>query len=198
MKWWSTVVPIRKLESLVPRWLVWSGKLRGYTDFSEPPVHAQAFSTSSRRLDSSPATPSSPEPISIDQFHRLADHYIDNLVSKLEELQEERRDVDCEYSAGVLNLDFPPAGTYVFNKQPPNKQIWLSSPISGPKRFDYVLMSTAVPETPDESTGGDGAARNGVGIEDEDKRGQWVYLRDGTTLTGLLKEELGVDMDEEG
>lgn len=32
----------------------------------------------------------------------------------------------------------PPNGTYVVNKQPPNKQIWLSSPLSGPKRYDYV------------------------------------------------------------
>ena len=26
---------------------------------------------------------------------------------------------------------------YVLNKQTPNKQIWLSSPISGPSRFEY-------------------------------------------------------------
>ncbi|KAI4245388.1 MAG: hypothetical protein L6R42_010187 [Xanthoria sp. 1 TBL-2021] len=166
--------------------------------FSDQQVPAQAFSTSTRRLNASPAKPSAPEPISIDQYHRLADRYIDTLVSKLEELQEQRRDVDCEYSAGVLNLEFPPAGTYVFNKQPPNKQIWLSSPISGPKRYDYVLTSSSTPEASEESTGSDGAARSGVGIESEEKKGEWVYLRDGTTLTGLLKEELGVDMDEEG
>jgi frataxin len=63
------------------------------------------------------------------------------------------------------------------NKQPPNKQIWLSSPFryaptvarpylfmiyfSGPKRYDY--------------------------IEDEDK---WVYSRDGRTLHSLLSDEL--------
>ncbi|KAK2172214.1 hypothetical protein NP493_982g00050 [Ridgeia piscesae] len=28
-------------------------------------------------------------------------------------------------------------GTYVINKQTPNKQIWLSSPVSGPKRYDF-------------------------------------------------------------
>jgi len=58
----------------------------------------------------------------------------------------------------------------VINKQPPNKQIWLSSPISGPKRYDYS------PE------------------QDE-----WVYLRDGNSLDALLNEELkaafGVDVD---
>ncbi|KAL8798268.1 MAG: hypothetical protein Q9200_007801 [Gallowayella weberi] len=152
---------------------------------------SMAFSTSSRRLKPSPAAVSTSEPISIDQFHRLADEYIDNLVKQLEELQEERRDVDCEYSAGVLNLDFPPSGTYVLNKQPPNKQIWLSSPISGPKRYDYVLtpLSSSPPE------GGDGASRDGAGIASQGGRGEWVYLRDGSTLSGLLREELGIEME---
>ncbi|KAL8801247.1 MAG: hypothetical protein Q9182_004596 [Xanthomendoza sp. 2 TL-2023] len=153
-----------------------------------------AFSTSSRRLKPLPAAVSTSEPISTDQFHRLADEYIDNLVKQLEELQEERRDVDCEYSAGVLNLDFPPAGTYVLNKQPPNKQIWLSSPISGPKRYDYVLSSSR-PQTDDALTGGDGASRDGTGIAGQGERGEWVYLRDGSTLSGLLREELGVEME---
>ena len=37
----------------------------------------------------------------------------------------------------------PNVGTYVINKQTPNKQIWLSSPISGPKRYDlsnFILL----------------------------------------------------------
>ncbi|MCJ1329407.1 Mitochondrial chaperone Frataxin [Thelotrema lepadinum] len=67
-----------------------------------------------------------------------------------------------------MTLVFPPNGTYVLNKQPPNRQIWLSSPISGPKRYDYV---------------------------ERDRRGEWVYLRDGSTLTDLLREELGLDLD---
>lgn len=29
-------------------------------------------------------------------------------------------------------------GTYVINRQTPNRQIWLSSPSSGPKRYDYI------------------------------------------------------------
>ena len=28
-------------------------------------------------------------------------------------------------------------GTYVLNKQGPNRQIWVSSPVSGPLRFDF-------------------------------------------------------------
>ncbi|KUJ13561.1 Frataxin [Mollisia scopiformis] len=98
------------------------------------------------------------------------------LVEKLEQMQEETEEVDCEYSAGVLTLAFPPNGTYVINKQPPNKQIWLSSPITGPKRYDYVVLSE----------GQD--AKEGTG------RGEWVYIRDGSTLTQLLQTEVGVDM----
>lgn len=78
--------------------------------------------------------------------------------------------------SGVLTLKFPPAGTYVINKQPPNKQIWLSSPISGPKRYDYAVLSE----------GQD--AKEGTGA------GGWVYMRDGSTLAELLEAEIGIDM----
>ncbi|KAJ1025195.1 hypothetical protein NDA16_002700 [Ustilago loliicola] len=44
---------------------------------------------------------------------------------------------DIECASGVMNLRCGVHGTWVINKQPPNKQIWLSSPKSGPKRFDY-------------------------------------------------------------
>jgi frataxin len=80
-----------------------------------------------------------------------------------------------QVQAGVLTIDFNEKGTYVLNKQPPNKQIWLSSPVSGPKRFDWVLFSEGQNQ------------KEGSGV------GDWVYLRDGTSLTGLLKGEIGVD-----
>lgn len=38
--------------------------------------------------------------------------------------------------SGVLTFVHP-NGTYVINKQPFNRQIWLSSPVSGPKRYDW-------------------------------------------------------------
>ncbi|KAL9105372.1 MAG: hypothetical protein Q9187_008722 [Circinaria calcarea] len=122
--------------------------------------------------------------MSTSTYHTRADAYIDALVLELEELQEEREDVDCEYSAGVLTLTFPPHGTYVLNKQPPNRQIWLSSPLSGPKRYDYVA---------DEGSGGEEADDDGKAEGHEG--GRWVYLRDGSTLTGLLREELGVVLE---
>ncbi|KAH6682800.1 Frataxin-like domain-containing protein [Halenospora varia] len=121
---------------------------------------------------------SGPADITADEYHELSDQYMEALVDKLEQLQEEDEQVDCEYSAGVLTVAFPPNGTYVINKQPPNKQIWLSSPITGPKRYDFVMASE----------GQD--AKEGTGS------GEWIYLRDGTSLNDLLLKELGVDMSD--
>ena len=39
-----------------------------------------------------------PASITIKEFHTLSDIYIDELVSELEEMQEQREEVDCEYS----------------------------------------------------------------------------------------------------
>jgi frataxin len=71
-----------------------------------------------------------------------------------------------------------PHGHYVINKQPPNKQIWLASPKSGPKRYDWVVVSEDQNSKQDTATGG------------------WIYLRDGTSLTELLYKETGVDMND--
>ena len=51
---------------------------------------------------------------------------------------------DVNYSSGVLKVDFVVGEgkmTYVLNKQAPNKQLWLSSPFSGPQRYEYDLIS---------------------------------------------------------
>ena len=39
---------------------------------------------------------------------------------------------------GVLTVRLGELGTYVINKQTPNRQIWMSSPISGPVRYDWA------------------------------------------------------------
>ena len=61
------------------------------------------------------------------------------------------------------------------NKQPPNRQMWLSSPISGPRRFDWVV---------------------------DEAGGRWICLRGGSEvgLGELLRRELGpgVKVEEEG
>ncbi|KAG2485050.1 hypothetical protein HYH03_016148 [Edaphochlamys debaryana] len=62
-------------------------------------------------------------------------------VSEKMEAYVEENDVeggDVEYSQGVLTVRLGPKGTFVVNKQTPNRQIWLSSPVSGPFRFDFA------------------------------------------------------------
>lgn len=65
------------------------------------------------------------------QYHHEADHTLDILCEELERLVEDAGidDADIELSQGVLTLKLGSLGTYVINKQTPNKQLWLSSPI---------------------------------------------------------------------
>ena len=77
----------------------------------------------------------------------------------------------------------------MINKQPPNKQIWLSSPVSGPKRFDWVLLGAGQHEK--EGSEPVDTGDNGAG-------GKWIYIRDGSNLTDLLRKEVGVEMSKEG
>ncbi|CAI7631636.1 unnamed protein product [Penicillium glandicola] len=116
-----------------------------------------------------------PSPLTPEEYYEYSEHYFNVLQSELEKAQEEGSDVEAEYSAGVLNISVPATGTYVLNKQPPNKQIWLSSPISGPKRYDWIVEGDYMHEKQD--------SRPFV-------NGQWIYLRDGSNLTDLLNAEL--------
>lgn len=43
--------------------------------------------------------------------------------------------------SGVMNLNVKEGMTYVLNKQPPNKQIWLSSPLSCVPPLSLLMIS---------------------------------------------------------
>jgi len=103
--------------------------------------------------------------LSPDQYRTLSDSAMDDLFVFLEDVMETDGNAEngweVEYDSGVMTIHFGSNhGTYVLNKQPPTKQIWLSSPLSGPKRYDY----------------------------DEDAR-HWFYARDGQSLGSLLSQE---------
>lgn len=74
-------------------------------------------------------------------YHEESEKTLNLLLDKFYDLEESLPQriagFDCEYSSGVLTLKLGVNGSYVINKQPPNKQIWLSSPVSGPKRFNF-------------------------------------------------------------
>ncbi|KAF5180562.1 Frataxin mitochondrial [Thalictrum thalictroides] len=98
-----------------------------------------------------------------DEYHKLADATIHDLQEKFEEygdsIQVEGFDID--YGNQVLTLKLGNLGTYVLNKQTPNRQLWLSSPVSGPSRFDWDRGSQA-----------------------------WVYRRTKANLLQLFESEL--------
>ncbi|XP_030620656.1 frataxin, mitochondrial, partial [Chanos chanos] len=75
-------------------------------------------------------------------YDRLADETLDALAEYFEDLADEKytgTDYDVVFSSGVLTIKVGgDHGTYVINKQTPNRQIWLSSPTSGPKRYDWT------------------------------------------------------------
>ncbi|WVQ77534.1 iron donor protein CyaY [Cryptococcus sp. DSM 104548] len=120
-----------------------------------------------------PHAPQSTPTISQDLYDEVADRDMETLHENLEIFCEQfgKDDWEVEYSSGVLNLTLPPYGTYVLNKQPPNLQIWLSSPLSGPNRFEFQPAS----------------------LEEEEEgvwEGVWVSCRDGERLGGILEKEL--------
>lgn len=83
-------------------------------------------------------------------YERIANETLESLTERFDRLVDELPetasssasydddDFDVTFSNGVLTLKLGDRlGTYVINKQTPNLQIWLSSPTSGPKRFDF-------------------------------------------------------------
>ncbi|XP_062223274.1 frataxin, mitochondrial-like [Phragmites australis] len=99
-----------------------------------------------------------------DEFHKLADEIIHDLLGKLEEYGDsiQMDGFDIDYGNQVLTLRLGDLGTYVLNKQTPNRQIWLSSPVSGPSRFDWDAATNV-----------------------------WIYRRTGANLVQLLEKEIG-------
>lgn len=211
----------------------------------EPQVPYEVYQPT-QQLELPPHRKLTPTPLSDQHYHALADRYIETLITRLEEIQELREDLDCEYSvyspsapiriqfsqlahllpsinpcrltrrmsqAGVLEVSLPPSGTYVINKQPPNKQIWLSSPVSGPKRYDFVALfddkgmkKSLFKKSGNiyikkamglkEKKGEQGQEQQQQQEQEQNRRDcQWINLRDGVSLTELLREELGVEVD---
>ncbi|KAG0263638.1 Mitochondrial chaperone Frataxin [Actinomortierella ambigua] len=109
--------------------------------------------------------------LSDDEYHNVADNTMDAMVEYFEDLGDSTDfpGFDVEYQSGVMTLKLGDKGTYVVNKQPPNKQLWLSSPLSGPKRYDY-----------------------------DTEHKVWFYTRDHHSLHWLLNHEiseaLGIDI----
>lgn len=80
-------------------------------------------------------------------YHRKADDTLETIQDTLEYYFEDFADdmeknfstngLEINYASGVLTITIPPHGTWVLNKQTPNRQIWWSSPLTGPRRYEW-------------------------------------------------------------
>lgn len=85
----------------------------------------------------------------------------------------------------MLTLDLGSHGKYVINKQPPNKQIWLSSPLRCVHSHPVKELLTEKPSS--------GPKRYDLSRD----TGDWVYSRDNRALGVLLNEELSAAFGED-
>uniref|UniRef100_A0A1I8G240 ferroxidase n=1 Tax=Macrostomum lignano TaxID=282301 RepID=A0A1I8G240_9PLAT len=123
---------------------------------------AAANSASADQFNGSQLRPAAE--LSLGDFEHVTDEVLERIADKVDDLlskSADSSDYDVTLASGVLTLSLGEHGTYVINKQTPNRQIWLSSPTSGPKRFDYSADS-----------------------------GEWTYSHDGSKLHQLLTKEL--------
>jgi Protein implicated in iron transport, frataxin homolog len=78
------------------------------------------------------------------EYHNVADQTLHTIQDTLDFYFEDNPSLsssgamapDISYASGVLTIALS-QGTWVLNKQTPNRQIWWSSPISGPRRYEY-------------------------------------------------------------
>eukprot|EP00468_Gymnochlora_sp_CCMP2014_P000373 CAMPEP_0167744644 /NCGR_PEP_ID=MMETSP0110_2-20121227/2706_1 /TAXON_ID=629695 /ORGANISM="Gymnochlora sp., Strain CCMP2014" /LENGTH=131 /DNA_ID=CAMNT_0007629189 /DNA_START=90 /DNA_END=485 /DNA_ORIENTATION=+ len=74
--------------------------------------------------------------ITPDEFDKRVDALMDILEDTLDD--DSLPTDDLEYSSGVMSLVLKDKGVWIINKHSASGQVWLSSPVSGPSKFDYV------------------------------------------------------------
>ncbi len=99
-------------------------------------ARAIAAAPVSRALSSAAAAAAQP-PLSEPAFHVAADATLAAVEAAAAALEDAVPGADVTTASGVLSLNLGARGTYVINKQAPTRQIWWSSPVSGPRRYDY-------------------------------------------------------------
>ena len=80
----------------------------------------------------------------LNNYVRMSNETMESLNDRFSELIEDHDNLmgaDTTLADGVLTVKLNEHGTYVINKQTPNQQIWLSSPVSGPYRYDIFRNS---------------------------------------------------------
>lgn len=92
-------------------------------------------------------------------FQAVADKTLLAYMQAIEDALGDALEVDLR--DGILTLELESGATYVINKHAPNRQIWMSSPVSGASHYSY-----------------------------DPERGQWLSTRGGGALAAVLEAEL--------
>ncbi|HJO89089.1 MAG: iron donor protein CyaY [Alphaproteobacteria bacterium] len=74
-------------------------------------------------------------------FATLADATLMHLFETIDSAAGDELEVDL--GEGILTVEREDGGQYVINKHAPNRQIWMSSPVSGARYFRYDTTSTS-------------------------------------------------------
>jgi len=92
-------------------------------------------------------------------FQTIADRTLLAYQQAIEDALGDSLEIDLR--EGILTLELDSGAKYVINKHAPNRQIWMSSPVSGASHYAY-----------------------------DPERRQWVSTRGGGTLAETLAAEL--------
>ena len=127
-------------------------------------------------------------------YHQVADETLEDIQDAidvlLEDVLQQNNDGEATFASGVLTVRFPPHGTWVLNKQTPNRQIWWSSPLSGPRRYEYDEPNQQWVYTRSSSTGQEGDGDSGMDTQQDS-----AVVTLGDTLREEVKELYGVDLE---
>ncbi len=74
-------------------------------------------------------------PLDDKTFEILAEKTLDDLMERIDSALGDLMDVDLD--GGILSIELENGGQYIINKQVPNHEIWMSSPISGAKHYFF-------------------------------------------------------------
>ena len=79
--------------------------------------------------------PRTPDDWPVADYSHTAEEFLEGLSDTIADALQERTGSEVEYSQGVLTVRLGEGETLVLNTQTPNRQIWFSSPVSGPSRY---------------------------------------------------------------
>ncbi|MBC8269950.1 MAG: iron donor protein CyaY [Rhodospirillaceae bacterium] len=98
-------------------------------------------------------------PLDSKTFETKAGKTLHDIFEQIDDALGDIMDVDFE--AGIVNIELENGSQYVINKQAPNLEIWLSSPVSGAKHFYF-----------------------------DEQQDSWIDTRTGEKLYDLLSNEM--------